>query len=129
MAVWICILLACILAATSVTVFLYFRFGEKKKANGTSGIFPEDFIKVAEKAYEAHGSILGMLEELLKHYADGKIHKKLEAARNYLLSSRYKDYETTLYCYLDTDSEEIKELYARIILKEISKRMRITMKN
>lgn len=90
--------------------------------------FPEDFVSAVDAAYQERGSIRGMIEELLNRYPVGEIHSSLEAARNYLLYSRYKDYETTLYHYLPNNTEELKELYAKIILKEIGKRMRLPMK-
>lgn len=90
--------------------------------------FPENFVLEVDQAYKKEENIQGMLEELLERYPQGKIHEKLEKAKDYLLNSRYKDYETTLYHYLSDGSEELKELYAKIILKEIAKRMRLPMK-
>lgn len=91
--------------------------------------YPPDFSDSVKIAYDDTGSILGMLVALQKKYPDGDISVKLKQAKNYLLNSRYKDYETTLYHYLSDGSDEIKELFARIILKEIGKRMRLPMKD
>lgn len=98
------------------------RFSRQRKGG------PEDFAKAVQTAYDEEGSILGMLEKLQEQYTDGKTAKKLNDAKNYLQNSRYKDYETTLYYYLSDGSDELKELFARIILKEIGKRMRLPMK-
>lgn len=128
-----------ILAAAFFVVFFYLlcaeirhkNTGEKndgrKTAEGEKGL-PEDFVAAVRDAYKEEESILGMLDALERRYPDGQTAKKIVDAKNYLLNSRYKDYETTLYHYLSDGSDEIKELFAGIILKEIGKRMRLPMK-
>ena len=106
---------------------LKIRFPKKERAGDETGL-PEGFADAVQDAYNEEGSILGMLQKLEQHYPEGQTAEKIHAAKDYLLNSRYKDYETTLYHYLSDGSDEIKELFAGIILKEIGKRMRLPMK-
>lgn len=94
------------------------RFPKKERAGDETGL-QEGFADAVQDAYNEEGSILGMLQKLEQHYPEGQTAEKIHAA---------KDYETTLYHYLSDGSDEIKELFAGIILKEIGKRMRLPMK-
>lgn len=93
-------------------------------------MLPKDFAVVMEETYDDSDSILDLLEQLSVFYqADVAIAERISSAREYLLHSRYKDYETALYTHLgDDDRKDLKNLYAKIILKEIGKRKCLPMK-
>ena len=135
-----------ILAAAFLAIFIYLfcaefrhkktdkdqklktRIPKRKNTGSREEELPEGFADAVQDAYKEEGSILGMLQRLEQRYPEGQTAEKIRNAKDYLLNSRYKDYETTLYHYLSDGSDEIKELFAGIILKEIGKRMRLPMK-
>lgn len=137
---------ASVLFATAVFLFVKNRGGilkkQKEEKDGTEkksvdrtemeekGMLPKDFSIALEVAYENTGSILDMLGQLESRYKEDTItEERIKSAREYLLHSRYKDYETALYQCLGYDNkEELKNLYAGIIVKDIGRRKCLPMK-
>ena len=81
--------------------------------------YSEEFLASIEKAYEAAGSIRGMLQIMEEKYPKEK--RRAEIALAYLDYSRYKDFETTLDCFSD-GSIACKKALEEVLLREIQKR-------
>lgn len=91
--------------------------------------FPEGFLDEVKKSYETVQNIQGMLDILSGKYSKNKLKDRISAAEDYLLHSRYKDFETTLFFYLSDGSDSYREVYDELILKEVMKRNRLPCKN
>ena len=122
-----------VIAACCLTVFLIciklwlqsrnpsFRYRYKKIR------YPEGFLKEMQLAYEACGDLKMMLQILSRKYPKGHLNFAIQNVRNYLETSRHKDYETALL-YLSDGSKEYQELCNYLIHKELKKRNRLPMK-
>jgi len=91
--------------------------------------FPEGFLEEVKRAYDTVQNIQGMLDILSGKYSKSKLKGRILAAEDYLLHSRYKDFETTLFFYLSDGSDSYREVYVELITKEVMKRNRLPCKN
>lgn len=90
--------------------------------------YPDSFPETVRLAYEVTGDIREMLQ-LLESSWDGKIQRRIMAARDYLEHSRYRDYETALYHYLSDGSEECEQIIGQVLEQEIRKRNGLICRN
>lgn len=99
---------------------LYMRPFRNKKV-------PENFYKNLLAEYEKIEDIPKTLKQMEKVYKTGNISRRIKASNNYLKKSRYKDFETALYHYLNDDSVDSKVI-TKIITKESLKNQRLPLK-
>lgn len=90
--------------------------------------FPNTFCLEIQEAYKKTENMRGMLELLKVKYPKGNIYKRILIAEDYLLHSRYRDFETTLFKYLSDGSFELEKLYKELICQEVMKRRRLPCK-
>ena len=88
-------------------------------------VFPDTFYIEIQRTYEEVENIREMFVELKRKYPTGAIHKRILVAENYLLHSRYQDFETTLFKYLSDGSLKLEKMYTEIIQREVMKHRRL----
>lgn len=85
------------------------------------GSYPPEFLADVSRAYEAAGSLQGMLRLLSADWKDGAAGRRTAAALDYLEHSRYKDYETTLLLYLSDGTPKADARMQEILEQEVRK--------
>lgn len=88
----------------------------RMSGDGTEYAHAPEFLSEIPQAYQAGGSIRGMLERLEAGWENQPEGKKAREALEYLEQSRYKDYETALFGRLSDHTPEC-ELWLREILE------------
>lgn len=86
----------------------------------------EEFQKKIIQTYQKSAGLRDMLEQLMEEGMEGVFGKNIQKAYQYLNTSRYRDFETTLEYLLDSaDAEKLKE---DLLQMEIVKHRRIEMR-
>lgn len=118
------------MACTGAVLFIWQDIRERKntmpwKKRPPKKGYSEEFLASIGRAYEASGSIRGMLQILKEKYPREK--RRAEMALAYLEHSRYKDYETTLDCFSD-GSSACQKAVEEVLKREIRKRQALVCK-
>jgi hypothetical protein len=87
--------------------------------------FPDTFCIEIREAYQKAENMREMFSVLKVKYPKGVMYKRILAAEDYLLHSRYQDFETTLFKYLSDGSLELEKMHTEIIRQEVMKRRRL----
>ena len=91
-------------------------------------IYGDEVRETLALCYTTAKDIEGMLFLAGKHCRVKKARMRFRAARSYLLTSRYKDYETALFVYASDGTKTQKEFFKKIIQAEASRYRRLPKK-